>query len=399
MSVIIDDLLPTEKQRAALGQIRKAFEQGLLALIVDEDGRRGLIILQHVAKDLADVEPQFEKQLALIAQWLEAIRSERLQLSKETFSVLRQLGQLIRVWEREIINPESNFKPGPEIQNVSENAEIFLMQIDAQTPGEGTVSGAAAIDDLTAMFEPTEQPSDVLNKLDAALDQLQTLLQDWSIDLGSQRKAAAVAQAFKSLRALSDGNKLADVTEVAWAIENMLDRLVDGTLKARGDFHAVSSSALNFFSTLSDRLSEIGGGEGASSFIDDYIYSEIIESADILASGGDLASKNDEFEADFPSDSAIQRPPTIFGADTSGSISGDNGITDQALTLEETIRVFEASIEALKESLGRLETADGGVYAADREEEITLAAELRDKSADAMAVAIKLRGQLTKKLI
>jgi chemotaxis protein histidine kinase CheA len=256
-----------------------------------------------------------------------------------------------------------------------------------------------AIDDLTAMFEPTEQPSDVLNKLDAALDQLQTLLQDWSIDLGSQRKVAAVAQAFKSLRALSDGNKLADVTEVAWAIENMLDRLVDGTLKARGDFHAVSSSALNFFSTLSDRLSEIGGGEGVSSFIDDYIYSEIIESADILASGGDLASKNDEFEADFPSDSAIQRPPTIFGADTSGSISGDNGITDQALTLEETIRVFEASIEALKESLGRLETADGGVYAADREEEITLAAELRDKSADAMAVAIKLRGQLTKKLI
>jgi chemotaxis protein histidine kinase CheA len=320
-------------------------------------------------------------------------------LSKETFSVLRQLGQLIRVWEREIINPESNFKPGPEIQNVSENAEIFLMQIDAQTPGEGAVSGAVAIDDLTAMFEPTEQPSDVLNKLDAALDQLQTLLQDWSIDLGSQRKVAAVAQAFKSLRALSDGNKLADVTEVAWAIENMLDRLVDGTLKARGDFHAVSSSALNFFSTLSDRLSEIGGGEGASSFIDDYIYSEIIESADILASGGDLTSKNDEFEADFPSDSAIQRPPTIFGADTSGSISGDNGITDQALTLEETIRVFEASIEALKESLGRLETADGGVYAADREEEITLAAELRDKSADAMAVAIKLRGQLTKKLI
>jgi chemotaxis protein histidine kinase CheA len=141
----------------------------------------------------------------------------------------------------------------------------------------------------------------LLQALDRALGSMLLLLQEWLVNLEDPAKVAAVAQGFKALRELSDGERLADVTEVAWALENMLDRLVDGTLAVNGDFHKVATAAMNFLVTLSDKLSRISAGAAVSSFIDDYIYAEIIESADILASGGDLGLKSQEFEEEFPS--------------------------------------------------------------------------------------------------
>ena len=85
----------------------------------------------------------------------------------------------------------------------------------------------------------------------------------------------------------------------------MLDRLVDGTLAVNGDFHFVANAAMNFLVTLSEKLREISAGASVSSFIDDYIYAEIIESADILASGGELGLKSQEFEEEFPSEQSL----------------------------------------------------------------------------------------------
>ena len=87
--------LPSVQERqATLGRVRRSFERGLLALIVDEDRQRGLVTLQHVARVLMEIQPPSQEHLEVVVQWLGAIRREQLQLSEDTFTLLRGLGQI-----------------------------------------------------------------------------------------------------------------------------------------------------------------------------------------------------------------------------------------------------------------------------------------------------------------
>jgi chemotaxis protein histidine kinase CheA len=232
---------------------------------------------------------------------------------------------------------------------------------------------------------PVEQGEaiNLLLSLDKELASMQPLLRAWSIDLKNTDKAAPVAQVFRSLRELSDGEQLADVTEVAWAVENMLDRLIDGTLAVSQDFYAISNAAFEFLLTLSEKLSQLSPEEGVSSFIDDYIYAEIIESADILASGGDLEAKDQEFEAEFPGELGLDQATTSPSA--YGNPSPALGLP---LSLEETIEVFQGANSALDAALIRLATEEP---ATTYEERPLLIALLRQQLSISIETSNKLR--------
>ena len=391
----------THERQATLGRARRSFERGLLALIVDEDGQRGLVTLQHVARLLIEVEPSSKGHLNVVVRWLGAIRREQLQLCEETFTILRGLGQIIRTWELVIVDPETEFLPNIELQTLSASTQIMLQQL---SPIGGKPLGLSTEiqSNLDGIIKANGGDSEddnftrVLQTLDEALGAMQLLLEEWALHMEDPAKVAAVAQGFKALREHSDDQRLGDVIEVTWAIENMLDRLVDGTLAVSADFHFVADAAINFLVTLSDKLRQIAAGSGVSSFIDDYIYAEIIESADILASGGDLSLKSQAFEEDFPREQGLVLGPSsksenqLYAA-TMASTAGDG----LPFSLKQTIKAFQAASRSLDEALlaqqDRHVSEDSGLS----EESLFIARTLREHLQSSAEISDKLQGLLS----
>ena len=383
-----------------LGQVRRSFERGLLALIVDEDRQRGLVALQHVSRVLMQYQPSSQVHLDVVVQWLNAIRQGQLQLSEETFSILRHLGQIVRNWEQANVDEDSEFLPDAEFEILSASAQVILQQVspfasEYENPSIPRSTGL----DSAIVAQGTSDAADLdfnllLQALDRALGSMLRLLQEWLVNLEDPAKVAAVAQGFKALRELSDGERLADVTEVAWALENMLDRLVDGTLAVNGDFHKVATAAMNFLVTLSDKLSRISAGAAVSSFIDDYIYAEIIESADILASGGDLGLKSQEFEEEFPSEQSLDsdKEPGLASSEYDESkLDLENSLAaDLTLSLEQTVEVFQAANLSLEASLLKHESLHSNQVAGLNDEGRRLAHGLRRHLLSGREVSAKL---------
>ena len=383
-----------------LGQVRRSFERGLLALIVDEDRQRGLVALQHVSRVLMQYQPSSQVHLDVVVQWLNAIRQGQLQLSEETFSILRHLGQIVRNWEQANVDEDSEFLPDAEFEILSASAQVILQQVspfasEYENPSIPRSTGL----DSAIVAQGTSDAADLdfnllLQALDRALGSMLLLLQEWLVNLEDPAKVAAVAQGFKALRELSDGERLADVTEVAWALENMLDRLVDGTLAVNGDFHKVATAAMNFLVTLSDKLSRISAGAAVSSFIDDYIYAEIIESADILASGGDLGLKSQEFEEEFPSEQSLDsdKEPGLASSEYDESkLDLENSLAaDLTLSLEQTVEVFQAANLSLEASLLKHESLHSNQVAGLNDEGRRLAHGLRRHLLSGREVSAKL---------
>ena len=383
-----------------LGQVRRSFERGLLALIVDEDRQRGLVALQHVSRVLMQYQPSSQVHLDVVVQWLNAIRQGQLQLSEETFSILRHLGQIVRNWEQANVDEDSEFLPDAEFEILSASAEVILQQVSpfASEYENPSIPRSTGLDGAI-VAQGTSDAADLdfnllLQALDRALGSMLLLLQEWLVNLEDPAKVAAVAQGFKALRELSDGERLADVTEVAWAVENMLDRLVDGTLAVNGDFHKVATAAMNFLVTLSDKLSRISAGAAVSSFIDDYIYAEIIESADILASGGDLGLKSQEFEEEFPSEQSLDsdKEPGLASSEYDESkLDLENSLAaDLTLSLEQTVEVFQAANLSLEASLLKHESLHSNQVAGLNDEGRRLAHGLRRHLLSGREVSAKL---------
>ena len=391
--------MPTSHERqVTLGRVRRSFERGLLALIVDEDRQRGLVTLQHVARLLIEVQPSSKRHLNFVVQWLGAIRGEQLQLSEEAFTILRGLGQIIRTWELVIVDPEAEFLPDIELQALSASTQLILQQVSPiGVEPEGPLTELQS--GLDRIITPNKGYSDdhnfilVLQTLDQALGSMQLLLEEWAVNLKNPAKVAAVAQGFKSLRELSDDQRLGDVEEVTWAIENMLDRLVDGTLAVRADFHFVANAAVNFLVSLSDKLKQISAGSGVSSFISDYIYAEIIESADILASGGDQGLKSQAFEEDFPREQGLDLGPSsklenqLYAA-TTASTSAEY----LPLSLEQTIKVFQAASRSLDEALLAQQDRHVSEDSGPSEESLLMARTLRQHLQSSAEVSDELQG-------
>lgn len=378
-------LSTTQGLQATLSRVRRSFERGLLALIVDENRQRGLVTLQHVARVLMEIQPSSQSHLNVVVQWLDAIRREQLQLSEDSFTILRGLGQIIRTWELVTVDAESAFQPDIEFQTLSASAQIILQEVSplvAESIGSSTAFRAdldGAMDNSSGSGSDDHDFILVLQALDQALATMQVRLEEWLMNLEDPATVAAVAQGFKALRALSEDQRLGDVTEVAWAIENMLDRLVDGTLAVSVDFHFAADAAINFLVTLSEKLRQISAGAGVSSFIDDYIYAEIIESADILASGGDLGLKSQAFEEDFPSEQGLDLEPSAKSDDQLYSATASISADGLPLSLEQTIELFQAASRLLETALIAQQEKHGTNAARLSEEGLRLAHTLRQQ--------------------
>ncbi|MFQ3363602.1 MAG: hypothetical protein ACI883_000570, partial [Candidatus Azotimanducaceae bacterium] len=125
--------------------------------------------------------------------------------------------------------------------------------------------------------------------------------------------------------------------------------------------------------------------EGISSFIDDYIYAEIIESADILASGGELGAKSQEFEEDFPSDPSLDQRLDSLTKDESNLAIQNASASGLTLSLEQTMEVFQAANRSLDVALVKFETSLAS------EAGMQLSKLLREQLTSSQSVSDKLR--------
>ncbi len=119
-----------------------------------------------------------------------------------------------------------------------------------------------------------EEVGEVLENIDEYLPQ-------WAQSLAVDEALTEVRRAFHTLKGSGRIVQAAEIGELAWGIENMLNRVMDGTVEATSQFVDVVTEARNLTPSLRDAFEQ-----GAK--VDLEPLSLIIDRADVLASGGSL---------------------------------------------------------------------------------------------------------------
>ncbi|MEE4361214.1 MAG: Hpt domain-containing protein [Pseudomonadales bacterium] len=227
-------------------------------------------------------------------------------------------------------------------------------------------------DDIIEIF--LEECGEVLETID-------THLATWREDLGDRPALTEIRRAFHTLKGSGRMVGATTMGEMAWSIENMLNRVLDGTVDA-------SASVLQLVVNARDLVPELRAAfaerREPTTSID-----EIVEHADVLASGGTLsdfetseeAAEEDEFPI-FADDDELAAPsapatddsiPELSGSEPLGSELPDLDAPD--LETAEDALAEEGSVEAGFQPLPKLSEPRATEVA---EDDFELVAELDD---------------------
>ena len=147
---------------------------------------------------------------------------------------------------------------------------------------ESSTSSAESVDEqgdaeLRAVF--SEEAEEVVLTLDENLTR-------WQLDPDDEVAVREIRRGFHTLKGSGRMVGALQMGELAWAIENMLNRVLDGTLHSVGEIQLAARSALELMPAL---LLAFKQNVSASSDK----TAQLIELADVLASGGSLVSEDD----------------------------------------------------------------------------------------------------------
>jgi chemosensory pili system protein ChpA (sensor histidine kinase/response regulator) len=170
--------------------------------------------------------------------------------------------------------------------------------------------------------------------LDAIAEQLAT----WQADLSAEDPQTEIRRAFHTLKGSGRMVGANVLGEMAWSVENMLNRLLDGTVQPTAEFAAVVDDAQRLVPALRDAFEARRSPDMSG-------VARVMEQADVLASGGTLA------EAGEPASllpgaepETVATGSTVPGVEpaTGGTEQGDD---DRLLFLDEA-RMHVASLRA-----------------------------------------------------
>ncbi len=155
---------------------------------------------------------------------------------------------------------------------------------------------------------PTDVDSEILQIFDeevaevmASVDQW---LPQWAAELGSEEALSEIRRAFHTLKGSGRIVGADVIGELAWSIENMLNRVIDGTVEPNQQMPALTREARVAVPELYRAFEK-----GRAVF--DNLVSSIIEKADVLASGGLL----EEVATDRRDEPVAAKVPTATAAD------------------------------------------------------------------------------------
>jgi len=201
-------------------------------------------------------------------------------------------------------------------------------------------------DDILEIF--IEEVSEVLDSIDQWLPQ-------WAADFSNEEALAEVRRAFHTLKGSGRIVGANVIGELAWSVENMLNRVMDGTLAPSAPIVAVAREGREAVPALRDAFESrrvVSQGQVAG----------IMERADVLASGGRLEELGAEPAVDVfalapePQEDESLRPEDA-DADAAAAVAADDA---------ETFGLFESEAAMhLKVLEERFQSADVGAAALD----------------------------------
>ncbi len=122
-----------------------------------------------------------------------------------------------------------------------------------------------------------------VEEVDEILEAVEAQLPDWSEDLTSVAPITEIRRNFHTLKGSGRIVGANQIGELGWAVENMLNRLMDGTIPPSEDHLFIVSHACRITPKLRSEFAH-----GTTSESNELV--ELLEQADVLASGGALSS-------------------------------------------------------------------------------------------------------------
>ena len=197
-----------------------------------------------------------QNSCALVADYLTALAAAAAPLDRRAHECLRQLGKCLVLWGRSAVDAVEHSEVERDL------AETLTAWRSSQPRRTDT-----AQDPERAEFG-------------AMVSYMLSTFKTWSLQ--PESSSLQLSEALIALKSLAERHQDQRIMELSWATANMLDRVVDGTLRLTAEFHDVVQRAA--------KLLVIAFVFQAWSLEDELEFAKTIEDADILASGGDVSS-------------------------------------------------------------------------------------------------------------
>lgn len=278
--------MPPQEAAGLIARIRSAHQGALLALVKGEPQGPAAAMLNKVAlglEQLCEGAPA-AAQWQAFAQLAQALGSAEGKLDADSASLLRQLdramGELARDWPAGLQVPAL-----PELPQRLLEAAGRRGRSQPQLQKSGSASHSQPLDPSPVGDQVRDAP--LAEAFDAqageALRIIGERLPAWRRQPQAQGPLADLRQAFKNLKFSARQAGAGELAELAWSIENLLDRVVEETVPAGGQLFALLERAAALIPALRDAFRHGAEPDRAQ-------LASVAEDADILASGGTIAA-------------------------------------------------------------------------------------------------------------
>ena len=168
-----------------------------------------------------------------------------------------------------------------EARSAADSVDTF--EIEPALSEDSSVSEMTEDEELVFEGEPPD-PEIVeifVEEVGEVLESIDEWLPQWAIDFEIGEPLAEIRRAFHTLKGSGRIVQAVEMGELAWGVENMLNRIIDGTVTPDDQFAKVIRLGRDLVPSLIDSFEARRRGDLDA-------ISNIIEQADLLASGGSL---------------------------------------------------------------------------------------------------------------
>ena len=184
-----------------------------------------------------------------------------------------------------------------EVEDAGETAEVAAALSSSQ--GQAIeFEGDPPDEEIVEIF--VEEVGEVVEAIDEWLPQ-------WDLDLGEP--LTEVRRAFHTLKGSGRIVQALEIGDLGWGVENMLNRVIDGTVEPNEQFKQVVTSARDLIPSLAASFEQGVVGDRDALAV-------IIEQADLLASGGQISDADQAENAEQLVEAEDEATEAIASQDT-----------------------------------------------------------------------------------
>jgi len=201
---------------------------------------------------------------------------------------------------------------------------------------------AESAQERSAPLEEVPDPEIVeifVEEVGEVLEALAEFVPQWAHGLETNDALTEVRRAFHTLKGSGRIVHAAEIGELAWCIENMLNRVIDGTVTPTPQFVSVINEARGLIPSLRDAF-------GAGRHGDIEAVGALVDKADLLASGAALTEAEEQQAAEDAADETADIPvePFLEVVETAAAVPVDE---EPSLGLEVPILAMDDELPDL----------------------------------------------------